>query len=75
MTHAEDAGMCKSPQMRAPAHYLRVDLADDAEVEYWMVVFDTTRSRLEAAVARVGCDAVDVRAYLCSSCPRISALA
>ncbi len=67
--------MCESVQMRAPAHYLRVDLADDAEAEYWMVVFDTTRNRLEAALASVGCDAMDVRAHLCSGFPRINALA
>ncbi|CAN5253853.1 hypothetical protein BH11PSE14_BH11PSE14_03580 [soil metagenome] len=75
MTDAEAAGMCKTSQMRAPAHYLRVDLADDAEAEYWMVVFDTTRSRLEAAVAGVGCDAMDVRAHLCGSIPCIDAVA
>lgn len=56
--------MAGKVQMRAPAHYLRVDLEDAAEAEYWMVVFDATRERLESVVARVGRDALDVGAAL-----------
>jgi hypothetical protein len=51
-------------QMRAPAHYLRVDLRDPAEAEYWLVVFDCARARLEAALAAVGSDALDVQRWL-----------
>lgn len=50
--------------MRAPSHYLRVDLRDPAEVEYWLLVLDTTRAALETAVAAVGRDAGDVNKYL-----------
>jgi hypothetical protein len=50
--------------MRAPAHYLRVDLRDPAEAEYWLVVFDCARARLEAALAAVGSDALDVQRWL-----------
>jgi hypothetical protein len=56
--------MADSLPMRAPAHYLRVDLGDPAEAEYWLVVFDCERTRLEAAIAAVGSDAHDVRAWL-----------
>jgi hypothetical protein len=55
--------------MRAPTNYLRVDLADDAEVEYWVLVLDVPRARLEAAVRRVGCDAEAVRDFLQSGSP------
>ena len=51
-------------RMKAPAHYLRVDLDDPAEAEYWVVVLDAPRVRLEAAVAAVGRDALEVRAWL-----------
>jgi hypothetical protein len=51
-------------KMRAPTHYLRVDLEDAAEAEYWLVVLDATRGQLEQAVASVGADALTVRAYL-----------
>ena len=34
--------------MKAPAHYLRVDLADAGEAEYWLVVLDAPRPLLEA---------------------------
>ncbi len=54
--------------MRAPTHYLRVDLDDAAEAEYWLVVFDTTRDQLERAVATVGRDAQDVRSALVGAC-------
>jgi hypothetical protein len=50
--------------LRAPAHYLRVDLSDPAEAEYWLVVMDCERSHLEAAIAAVGRDALDVRRWL-----------
>jgi hypothetical protein len=58
------AGMADSVHMRAPAHYLRVDLEDPAEAEYWLVVLDCDRARAEAAIAEVGRDARDVRAWL-----------
>jgi hypothetical protein len=50
--------------MRAPVHYLRVDLDDPAEAEYWLVVLDCERARLEAALGAVGRDALEVRAWL-----------
>lgn len=50
--------------MRAPAHYLRIDLSDPAEAEYWLVVLDCERQRLEAALAAVGQDALDVQRWL-----------
>jgi hypothetical protein len=50
--------------MKAPAHYLRVNLDDPGEAEYWQVVLDAPRARLEQAVATVGRDARDVDAYL-----------
>lgn len=55
--------------MRAPAHYLRVDLDDPAEAEYWLLVLDVPRGRLEDAVRRVGADADAVRDYLRSGDP------
>ena len=60
-------GMDGHIMMRAPAHYRRVDLSDPSEAEYWYVVLDATRTQLEAAIARVGHDAEDVRAWLRSS--------
>ena len=59
--------MADSVQMRAPAHYLRVNLEDPAEAEYWQVVFDCERARLEAALAAVGPDAIEVRRWLASA--------
>lgn len=56
--------MDEQTQMRAPRNYLRVDLCDPAEAEYWQVVLDAPRARLEDALAAVGADALDVRAYL-----------
>jgi hypothetical protein len=56
--------MADSVQMRAPVHYLRVNLEDPAEAEYWLVVFDCERARLEAALAAVGPDAIEVRRWL-----------
>jgi hypothetical protein len=56
--------MTESVKMKAPAHYLRVDLGDPGEAEYWVVVLDASRRQLEAAIAAVGCDALDVRAWL-----------
>jgi len=56
--------------MRAPAHYLRVNLCDPAEAEYWQVVFDCGRERLEAALDAVGRDALDVRRWLEANAPR-----
>ncbi|MEO8160608.1 MAG: DUF3606 domain-containing protein [Arenimonas sp.] len=53
--------------MRAPANYLRVDLADAAEAEYWLVVLDTNSERLAAAVSMVGHDALEVHAWLTAS--------
>ena len=58
--------MADSLPMRAPAHYLRVNLDDPAEAEYWLVVFDCERTRLEAALASVGRDALDVQRWLAS---------
>ena len=51
-------------KMRAPANYLRIDLSDPAEAEYWLVVLDASRRRVEEAVALVGTDVPAVRAYL-----------
>ena len=62
--HCIQAGMADSVHMRAPAHYLRVNLEDPAEAEYWLVVLDCDRARAEAAIAAVGRDAQDVRAWL-----------
>ena len=56
--------MADSVQMRAPVHYLRVNLEDPAEAEYWLVVFDCDRARLEAALAAVGPDAIEVQRWL-----------
>lgn len=56
--------MAETSTMRAPCHYLRVDLSDPAEAEYWLVVLDASRPRLDAAIAAVGRDALDVRAWL-----------
>jgi hypothetical protein len=56
-------------RMRAPAHYLRVDLSDPAEVEYWMVVLDVSRAELERAVACAGRDLWEVRAWLAAQSP------
>jgi hypothetical protein len=50
--------------MRAPAHYLRVNLDDPAEAEYWLIVLDCERGQLEAALALVGSDALDVQRWL-----------
>jgi len=51
-------------RMRAPAHYLRVDLSDPAEVEYWLVVLDVSRAELERAVACAGPALWEVRNWL-----------
>jgi hypothetical protein len=56
--------MGEAVKMKAPAHYLRVDLDDPGEAEYWLVVLDAPRRELEAAIAAVGRDAYDVRAWL-----------
>ncbi len=56
--------MTETVKMKAPAHYLRVDLDDPGEAEYWVVVLDVSRRRLEAAIAAVGNDALEVRAWL-----------
>jgi hypothetical protein len=56
-------------RMRAPAHYLRVDLSDPAEVEYWMVVLYVSRVELERAVACAGRDLWEVRAWLVAQSP------
>jgi hypothetical protein len=56
--------MAEMVLLRAPAHYLRVDLSDPAEAEYWLVVMDCERARLEAAIAAVGRDALDVQRWL-----------
>jgi hypothetical protein len=53
--------------MRAPAHYLRVNLDDPAEAEYWLVVLDCERARVEAALAVVGSDVLEVRHWLQST--------
>ena len=53
-------------RMRAPAHYLRVDLSDPAEAEYWLVVLDATRDELERAVACAGAELWNVRDWLCT---------
>jgi hypothetical protein len=56
--------MTEAVKMKAPAHYLRVDLDDPGEAEYWLVVLDASRRELEAAIAAVGRDALDVGAWL-----------
>jgi hypothetical protein len=56
--------MGNSLQMRAPTNYLRVDLQDPAEAEYWLIVLDATRQQIEQAIAAVGKDACEVSAYL-----------
>jgi hypothetical protein len=56
--------MGEAVKMKAPAHYLRVDLDDPGEAEYWAIVLDASRRQLEAAVAAVGRDALDVRHWL-----------
>jgi hypothetical protein len=56
--------MADSQSMRAPAHYLRVNLDDPAEAEYWLIVLDCERGQLEAALAMVGSDALDVQRWL-----------
>ena len=56
--------MAEPTPMRAPVHYLRVDLEDPAEAEYWLVVLDCDRARAEAALAAVGRDADDIRRWL-----------
>lgn len=50
--------------LRAPADYRFVDLGDPAEAEYWLLVLDTSRRRLEQALACVGNHVVAVRAHL-----------
>lgn len=65
--------MGEQVEMRAPKNYLRVDLSDAAEAEYWLVVMDTSRARLELALATVGADAIDVRHFLQRMAYRISA--
>jgi len=56
--------MADTSPMRAPVHYLRVSLDDPAEAEYWLVVLDCERATLEAALATVGSDAIDVQRWL-----------
>ena len=56
--------MADDSPMRAPAHYLRVNLDDPAEAEYWLVVLDCERATLERAVASVGADALDVQRWI-----------
>lgn len=55
--------------LRGPTNYLRVDLADPAEAEYWLLVLDVSRWRLEDAIRSVGCDAEAIREYLKSRGP------
>lgn len=56
--------MAQAMQMRAPAHYLRVDLADPAEREYWLVVLDASPDALQRAVDAVGPQLWEVRGWL-----------
>ena len=56
--------MAEAVKMKAPAHYLRVDLDDPGEAEYWVVVLDASRPQLEAAVAAVGRDALEVQRWI-----------
>lgn len=56
--------MIEAVKMKAPAHYLRVDLDDPGEAEYWQVVLDASKRQLETAIAAVGRDALDVRDWL-----------
>ena len=56
--------MGQSLSMRAPRHYLRIDLRDPAEAEYWLLVLDVSRPLLEHALAVAGRDAHEVSAYL-----------
>jgi hypothetical protein len=50
--------------MRAPANYLRVNLDDPAEAEYWSVVLDAPAARIAEALRAVGSHAADVRDWL-----------
>ena len=61
--------MTEAVKMKAPAHYLRVELDDPGEAEYWQVVLDASKRQLEAAIAAVGRDALDVRAWLAGDFP------
>ena len=56
--------MGNSLAIRAPDNYLRVDLHDPAETEYWLIVLDATPLQIEAAIAAVGRDAREVERYL-----------
>jgi hypothetical protein len=56
--------MAQAMQMRAPAHYLRVDLGDPAEREYWQVVLDASADTLQLAVDAVGPQLWEVREWL-----------
>ena len=51
-------------RLRAPTHYLIVDLDDPGEAEYWQLVLDAPRVRIEAAIAAVGRDANEVRRHI-----------
>lgn len=51
-------------EIRAPNNYLRVDLHDPAEAEYWLIVLDATRAQIEEAIAAVGADAREVGVFL-----------
>jgi hypothetical protein len=42
--------MGEQTQMRAPRNYLRVDLCDPAEAEYWQVVLDAPQYTALASV-------------------------
>ena len=64
--------MANSLAMRAPSHYLRVDLADPAEAEYWLLVLDATGQQIAEAVTAVGADARDVERYLVAARAHLS---
>lgn len=56
--------MADSFSMKAPAHYLRVDLSDQAEAEYWLIVLDAARREVVLAISAVGTDALEVQLWL-----------
>lgn len=65
--------MAQAVQMRAPAHYMRVDLGDPAELEYWLVVLDVGAADLRRAVDAAGPELWNVRAWLSASRVRLRA--
>lgn len=40
--------------LRAPQNSLHIAIAEDYEVEYWIIEFGVTREKLQAAINKVG---------------------